>query len=90
MLFAAGLPTASSSEVLNAPIRSAVSIVLRAISCSPRSSVNPISTIPSRESVIRHSLWAPTTPAERYLGLTEKILEAANGIAKDLINRSRK
>jgi len=39
---------------------------------------------------IRHSLWAPTTPAERYLGLTEKILEAANGIAKDLINRSRK
>jgi len=39
---------------------------------------------------IRHSLRAPTTPAERYLGLTEKILEAANGIAKDLINRSRK
>jgi hypothetical protein len=39
---------------------------------------------------IRHSLWVPTTPAERYLGLTEKILEAANGIAKDLINRSRK
>jgi hypothetical protein len=34
--------------------------------------------------------WVPTTPAERYLGLTEKILEAANGIAKDLINRSRK
>jgi hypothetical protein len=32
----------------------------------------------------------PITPAERYLGLTEKILEAANGIAKDLINRSRK
>jgi len=39
---------------------------------------------------IRHSLWVPTTPAERYLGLTEKILEAANGVAKDLINRSRK
>ena len=39
---------------------------------------------------IGHSLWVPTTPAERYLGLTEKILEAANGIAKDLINRSRK
>jgi len=36
------------------------------------------------------SLWAPTTPAERYLGLTEKILEAANGIAKDFINRSRR
>jgi hypothetical protein len=27
---------------------------------------------------------------ERYPGPTEKILEAANGVAKDLINRSRK